>query len=66
MHALTKLICYVLGKGLRNMNSLSKCHSVSKLVLDNNSITKIEKLDVFPTLYAVRLLTFNYYYQKYF
>ncbi|XP_028410364.1 centrosomal protein of 97 kDa-like [Dendronephthya gigantea] len=38
------------GKGLQNMNSLPKRHSICDLILDNNSITKIEKLDIFPKL----------------
>ena len=62
----TKSVCYLLGKGMRSMNSLPKRHSISDLVLDNNSITKIEKLDAFPKLCSVSLLIFDYCQQIFF
>jgi hypothetical protein len=43
----------MVGKGLQNMNSLPKRYSICDLILDNNSITKIEKLDAFPKLSSV-------------
>lgn len=44
------------GKGLQNMNSLPKRYSICDLILDNNSITKIEKLDAFPKLSSLSMV----------
>ena len=58
MHKIIILfVVYIIGKGLLNMNSLPKCYSISDLILDNNSITKIEKLDAFPKLTLVGLFS---------
>ncbi len=41
------------------MSSLPKRYSICDLILDNNSITKIEKLDAYPKLTSVSSSTPN-------